>query len=355
MIKTPNISTVYIDPPSVAYLGGRLFDLSDPILNRDDSLLPYYQIKEKFQEFGVEVLTADFLPTKPSQDSSNYYSFGRLDLLKNLQNRLDIKFKAFLIFEPPVVDPLPYKALPFLSNIFEEIYLHNTIGDGYSLKGVDASKLRKLFWPQPREDVILDFWNKIDREFRIVVINGSHVPQLAKDELYSKRIEAMLALAPTGIIDLYGRGWDRWWSRSNMWLPYWKNRSCLMSIYKGPTQNKYETLSKYHFSLCFENMKMSGYVTEKIFDCFYAGTIPIYMGAQDIEKFIPKESFIDFRNFSSWGSMLKFIETLTLDEISRMRLSGRNFILSDSCGQYRKSLLNIFFPQGDRIGNSKVY
>ncbi len=129
-----------------------------------------------------------------------------------------------------------------------------------------------------------------------------------------------------------------------MWLPYWRNRGSLMSIYKGPTQNKYETLSKYHFSLCFENMSMRGYVTEKIFDCFYAGTIPIYMGAQDIEELIPLNSFIDFRNFSSWDSMLRFIDTLALDDITRMRHFGRSFILSDACKRYQKSLINIFFP-----------
>ena len=35
-------------------------------------------------------------------------------------------------------------------------------------------------------------------------------------------------------------------------------------------------------------MEMKGYISEKIFDCFYSGTIPIYLGAKDVKTIFPK-------------------------------------------------------------------
>ena len=337
-----NISKIYIDPPSAAYLGNRLFDLSNATLNRDDSLLPYWEIRERFLKLGIEVNTADFLPMKPKDEVCEYYSFGRLDDISKLVGRSDIILKAFLIFEPPVVEPRLYKALPFLTDSFKEVYIHNVEGDGYSLDRVDKTRLRKLYWPQPRNDVILKHWQFDQRQQRIVVINGSHVPSNSVGELYSKRIQGMVNLAKSGIIDLYGRGWGKWWSRSSMWLPYWKNRHKIMTIYRGPCLSKYETLEKYSFSLCFENMEMLGYVTEKIFDCFYAGTVPIYLGAKDIINLIPKNSYIDFRSYSSWNEMLIDIESMTFDQILEIKKNGRKFLLGEDSKKYQNSLFNMF-------------
>jgi hypothetical protein len=332
----------YIDPPSPAYYGDRLFDLTDSVLNRDDSLLPFAQVRDTLRLRGHEVHTADLLPAPSSDRRIDYFSLGVLDRYRSMRSRPDVRLRAFVVFEPPVVDTRLYKALPELTSAFEEVYLHNTEGDGYSLSGVDTSKLRKLYWPQPRLDVIEPFWSNTDRQQRIVVVNGNHRPSARPNELYSVRIEAMGALAATGSIDLYGRGWAKWWSRASMWLPYWRHRRALMSIYRGPCKSKYEVLSKYDFSLCFENMSMKGYVTEKIFDCFYAGTIPVYLGAHDIGDLIPSDSYIDCRNIEDWRQLLQILLALSHSQKLRLKKAGQSFIHSDKGSFYRGGLLNVF-------------
>ena len=338
-----NISNItYVDPSSPAYYGDKLFDTSDAILNRDDSLVPYARVRQVFRAAGKDMQTADYLMKAPEGESiSNYYSLGVLDNYKALLQRADVCLKAFVIFEPPVVDPRLYKALPELTAAFEYVYVHNTIGDGYSLEGVDASRLRQLYWPQPRTEVIAPYWERTERLDRIVVINGNHIPRNVPNELYSKRIEAMVALARLGVVDLYGRGWAKWWSRASMWLPYWKNRRALMSIYKGACESKYEVLSQYKFSLCFENMAMNGYVTEKIFDCLYSGTVPLYLGAFDIEDLIPIDVYIDCRKFSSWEGMYGKLQKMSLSELEKIREKGRLFIQSAEGVKYNNSLINI--------------
>ena len=334
--------SIVVDPSSAHYFENKLFDISDSTLNRDGTLLPFHRLRAALQAQGIAINTVDLLlQDKISAQSHDYYSLGMLDNIPALEGRKDIVFKGFLIMEPPIVAPELYAALPELTRQFENVYIHNTIDDGYSLTGVDQSKLRKLYWPQPNVGVIEPYWSNSDRSNRVVVINGSHKPKLRLAELYSKRIEAMVVLADLGVVDLYGRGWERWWSRNSLWIPYWLNRRKLMSIYRGECASKYEVLSQYRFCLCFENMEMTGYITEKIFDCFYAGTIPVYWGAPDIHKLIPPEAYIDARKFSSWGNLWAAVSNITAAEANIMREVAKDFLNSRKFLTYFDSLENI--------------
>jgi hypothetical protein len=54
--------------------------------------------------------------------------------------------------------------------------------------------------------------------------------------------------------------------------------------------------SRYKFIVVMENTHQEGYITEKIFNVFQAGAIPIYDGAPDIDNFINPDSFLSFDN-----------------------------------------------------------
>jgi hypothetical protein len=53
--------------------------------------------------------------------------------------------------------------------------------------------------------------------------------------------------------------------------------------------------NKYKFIICYENSYADGYITEKIFNCFFAKTIPIYKGSEKISDYINSNSYIDGR------------------------------------------------------------
>jgi hypothetical protein len=335
-------SIVYIDPSYSAYYGDRLFDLSDAVLNRDNCLLPFVRMRESLNACGIAVHTADkLLEQWPSEVIAEYYSLGILDNYKNLLGRRNVKLVGFLIMEPPVVAPRLYSALPELTRHFERVYVHNTEGDGYSLKGVDRTRLRSFKWPQPNLGVLYPYWSASERKNRIVVINGNHIPRSLHGELYSKRISAMASLARSNNVDLYGRGWGKWWSHRSMWPPYWFNYRTLMSIYRGACDSKYEVLSQYRFSLCFENMAMEGYVTEKIFDCFYAGCVPLYLGAKNIQELIPSEAYVDCRQFSSWEALSAHVMNMSAQQFEDMRQAGKAFLESADFLKYTDSIIDI--------------
>lgn len=331
---------ILLEPSSYHYQEDRLFDIDNKHLNRDGTLLPFFRASQEAKKAGHQIHTADMFKSY-GEEKFEYYSLGILDGEKKLTDVPGVSYVGFLIMEPPVVAPKLYAALPQLTAMYDSVYVHNTEGIGYSTEGVDMSKLKKFFWPMPYDDVQEPFWSNNNRKKSIVVINGNHNPGFRAGEQYSTRIEAMAELAVTGAIDLFGFGWKKWWSPKSLWLPYWRHRKQLMSIYKGSCPSKLETLSQYQFCLCFENMAMNGYITEKIIDCFYAGTIPLYLGAPDIDKYIPPECYIDCRKFSSWTAMLEEISSMTVSEIEAKREAGKNYLRSPAGQRFFNSFDSI--------------
>lgn len=51
-------------------------------------------------------------------------------------------------------------------------------------------------------------------------------------------------------------------------------------------------IQEYKFVLCIENSYSDGYITEKIFNCLYAQTIPLYMGSTKILNYIHQDRII---------------------------------------------------------------
>jgi hypothetical protein len=334
---------IYIDPSYKSFNSDGLFDLNNLILNRDGQLSPFHRLRESMTSRGVCVRTADYLVKNKSQDEyqSDYYSLGIIDNFEKVLAEGSARMAAFVIMEPPIVAPELYSALPRLTAVFDRVYIYNTNGDGYSLDGVDASKLYKMYYPIPYGGVLNSYWSNDERMKRVVVINGNHNPRARSREQYSLRIQAMADLSKIGIVDLYGMGWNRWWSRSAMCLPYWRNYRALMSIYKGKCASKFEVLQNYEFCLCFENMSMKGYITEKMFDCLYAGTIPLYMGAPDIFEYVSSDAFVDCRKYSTWKEMWEDIAMMPAEKIEAMKIAGRAFLQSEKASKFFNSMENI--------------
>lgn len=78
---------------------------------------------------------------------------------------------------------------------------------------------------------------------------------------------------------------------------------------------KIELYSHYKFVIAFENACAPDYVTEKFFDPLAAGAVPIYLGAPNIDAFVPgKNCFVDVRDFDSPAVLADFIKECCRDE-----------------------------------------
>ena len=210
---------------------------------------------------------------------------------------------VLLMHEPIVVLPGQYEGQ--VLDCFDHIV---TSLDSLAEKSPKIKKFRHPVFDGPFDQKTL---KRIDtgyqvpleeKEKAICMISGnkvSHVPV----ELYSKRVEIAAwfhAKAPMRF-DVYGRP------------PFPQLPNYLGEL--DPHTQKFATLARYRYCLCFENVYdpfwSKGYLTEKLLHCLMCGTVPIYLGCTNIEKYVPPECFIDYRRFQDSGELAAFLEGLS--------------------------------------------
>lgn len=85
---------------------------------------------------------------------------------------------------------------------------------------------------------------------------------------------------------------------------------------------KLKKLNEYRFNIAFENVYhplwSNGYVTEKMLDCFRSKTVPIYLGAYNIEELIPVDLFIDYRKFKSDSELASYLASMSKNQYEDM-------------------------------------
>ncbi len=80
-------------------------------------------------------------------------------------------------------------------------------------------------------------------------------------------------------------------------------------------ETKLEVLARYKFTLAFENSIRRDYVTEKFFDALVAGSVPVYLGAPNIDEFGPGEHcFIDASKFRDPRALADYLLHLASNE-----------------------------------------
>ncbi|MFZ2621003.1 MAG: glycosyltransferase family 10 [Minisyncoccia bacterium] len=155
-----------------------------------------------------------------------------------------------------------------------------------------------------------------------------------KNELYSERrksIEYFDSNFPDNF-DLYGVRWNIPITRLQRIFPWFIKK---YKTYRGHSKDKIETLSKYKFNICYENLSgTNGYITEKIFDSLQAGTVPVYWGAPNITDYIDSDTFIDRRKFNNNTELAKYLIKMKEGEYNKYILAGKRYLTSDKYIQF---------------------
>jgi hypothetical protein len=148
-------------------------------------------------------------------------------------------------------------------------------------------------------------------------------------DFYRVRLDLIKDLGRSGDFSLFGVGWDRTHGDAH------GHDDLVRTCYKGRVDDKYETLRHFRFAMCLENTAFPGYITEKVFDAMFAGCIPIYLGAPDVEHYIPNEAFIDLRMFRNNAELLEALRSMRDDEAITRRHAIEQFLESEAFGPFR--------------------
>lgn len=74
-------------------------------------------------------------------------------------------------------------------------------------------------------------------------------------------------------------------------------------------ETRIDTIGRYKFTLAFENSVTEDYVTEKFYDPLVAGSVPVYLGAPNVDRFAPGGNC--FVNAADFGGPRELAEYLT--------------------------------------------
>jgi alpha(1,3/1,4) fucosyltransferase len=310
--------------PTIGHSFEEMFIEKNTFFSSGQGKNPMYIIRETLKSVGIILLDATEIDITANCGMVLY--FGNIDIksLMKFKNAINV----YIAFEPPAVDTTNSKKnLKSLRRYFDYIL---TWDDDL----VDGIRILKFNYSVD----IFNYSGEIipyNRRKLITNISGNKESR-NKDELYSARVEVIEYIESLALenFDLYGTGWTN---------KHYKT-------YKGIVASKADAYSNYKFALCFENQKnLKGYITEKIWDCFISKTIPIYWGAENIEEYVPKACFIDYRDFSSIEKMVSYLYKVSEEQFNEYIQNIEKFIESDSTFEFQpQAFANIIIRLLDR-------
>ena len=312
----------------------RLFELCDTAIG-DDLLLPFVGLRQLAEALNIVVAT---LPVLSPAKIEAYVFVDMPDPACHAFRQAVASGRPLylLVLESRLVRPQNYD--PTNLNYFRKIFTYDdSLVDGERFIKLNyAFRLPKSI---PRD---LTYNEKL-----CVMIAGykfSRHPQ----ELYGERLATIrwFERHHPADFDLYGVGWDK--GRLGRLLPQWLTRhwgwlgrlgSPYVPSYRGRVERKRDVMGRYRFAFCYENIKdVPGYITEKLFDAFFAGTVPVYLGADNVSEHIPASCFVDRRKFTSYEELYRFMNEMTkldysgyLNSIESFLKSERSYPFSTEC------------------------
>ena len=89
-------------------------------------------------------------------------------------------------------------------------------------------------------------------------------------------------------------------------------------------------MQDYKFSICFENSKTQGYISEKLSDAFEAGTIPIYYGDDTVLELLNNRSYIHVIDERDFDEKIEWIKKIDQNDTLYEQMIREKIVIDDS-------------------------
>jgi hypothetical protein len=291
-----------VTPPE--YERDALFDASSP-LNRDNCLSLWHVLRAKLEAEGGSCHTLDVareLGTAP--DVVLFQEVPPEPVAPALAGWPSRPAAWVILYECEVIVPRNWDAAAQAQ--FAKLFTwRDPLVDGERF--VKFNFTNRLAVPEP-----LDL-EAAERNLCTVIAGNKHADHPL--ELYSERRRAIRWFEEhhPEHFDLYGIGWDSGPER--------------YPSYRGRIPSKLEVQGRYWFTICFENARdIPGYITEKLFDCFLARSVPVYRGPDNIAEHVPPETFVDMRDFGSYEELYEYLVSVEPEDYARYLTAARDFL-----------------------------
>jgi hypothetical protein len=252
---------------------------------------------------------------------------------------------VLLSFDSPVIAWSLYYHLEQVSGRFP----HSFLFEGARDRVAPTTRFHPLYFPQPCPPPRPTgrAWSK--RSLLVMIANNRAIPRWRdlprwfdrprevslkrawaglkyrpiRRDRYLARLRAIEAFSRIDEFDLFGEDWDKRHPAVEPSL-----HAAAQHIYRGVARDKPTLLAGYRFSLIFENTRFGGYVSERIFESFFARCIPIYSGAPDVAQYVPPAAFVDARQFATYDDLERFLRATTEADARRYLDAAHTFLAS---------------------------
>lgn len=283
--------------------------------------LPWAMLRERFAAYGVELNT-------PDVNAGRSVAF---ELHLNAQRSVPAALPCYTyLYENSLVRPLNAARDQLLR--YRRVFTWNE-------DLIDGEHFLRLPYPNELQAHTQEF----ERDLHCVLI-ASNKALLRPDarNLHDRRVQVIRAfesLAPQAF-SLYGRGWNQPAVRPGLLgrivkrLQYWRSRwagtraTLPFPSYRGTVHAKDDVLRRARVAIAFENARAPGYVTEKIFDCLRCGCIPVYIGPDNIDDYIPPDCYIDGDRFPNAAELVAHVMALDEEDFAAYRHAMEVFLQS---------------------------
>lgn len=320
-------TTLYVreDP---AFLENAVFSGS-PLYGMKSDMYMFIDLRRQLALHGVELSTQDILPTEQAD------TVLVLDQVMDFQDyRKQPGQQLHLILaEPRTYYPLNFQAEHH--QVFDKVFT-------YDYTRVDNHKYFHYRFPidfnayPTFQGVLAEEFNRRKLCALVASAFGVVKPPAGSGSLLYERYKTLKWFSDChpNELDFFSRGINpdaytsfRGARLVQKYLPKWvidrvaaTRHRVFQRVHRGsiPPEQKIKKLREYRFSIAYENTgDTPGYITEKIFDCFAAAVVPVYLGAPHITDFIPADCFIDRRNFTSHEDLYQFLKTMSYADYSK--------------------------------------
>lgn len=302
---------IAVIPWNNAGMQNKIFIIDDPKQNKDNRNNPFFDMKKAFEDNGDVFQTVDLFEDLRDVD---YFCFFELhwDWLYKIVKLGKADRMIYCNAEPPVFNAMNCpEGYVFISKFFPYILTWND-------RWVDG---KTIFSRNIPYYFVENFGNVPFEKRKLLTSISGNKKSDHPDELYSER-ERVISFFEKNYpddFDFYGTSWDKE----------------MHPNYKGMVANKAQTYHHYRYAVCFENMKnIHGYVTEKILDCFVAGIVPIYAGAEDIRNYVPENSFIDYNQFNTLTELAEYLLDIDKDKYEKYLQAAKEFMHSSGIDKF---------------------
>lgn len=279
-------------------------DMGNAVFNpaRTDGKALFMQAFRAYMaEKGADVVTLDMADfNDPAVKAVVYFDYNwRLVKTDPFLRRVPFAKRALILIEPANINPSMY-FVPFLRDRFATVFTWDQSllarHPAYAAINVPLGAEPSAYRANPFTGVPF-----AGKKLLAAVSRNRWSYMFQSTYPFRKRAYRYFGQRFPQSFDLFGPGWDR----ARRPFPAWRGEI------PGGFDDKVKVLSRYRFSLCFENnVSEPGYVSEKITDCFCARCVPVYYGSLGVDRMIPRECWIDMRAFGSFEALAAFLESM---------------------------------------------